>query len=96
VRAMELLFERLDAARHLLEKIVLLLDDVLQCVNLLIQLRFNINGAPIIVYAHSVKSVVFLRGVMGSAGRLWLSRPPTIQRESAARSAARRGLAHRK
>ena len=38
MRAMKFLFERLDAARHLLEKIVLLLDDILQCVNLLIQL----------------------------------------------------------
>jgi hypothetical protein len=48
---------------------VLLLDDILQRIYLLIQFAFNINGAPFIILAHSVKSVVFLQGVMGSAGR---------------------------
>lgn len=67
MRAMEFLFKSLDASGHLLEKIMLLLDDILQRIDLLIQLTFNI--IPFIVFAHSVKSVVFLRGVMGSAGR---------------------------
>ena len=41
---------------------MLLLDDILQRINLLVQLAFNINGTPFFVYAHSVKSVVFLQG----------------------------------
>jgi hypothetical protein len=50
---------------------MLLLNNILQCVNLLIQFRFNINGAPIVVYAHSVKSVVFLRGSLCQAPSSW-------------------------
>lgn len=83
MRAMEFLFKSLDASGHLLEKIMLLLDDILQRIDLLIQLTFNI--IPFIVFAHSVKSVVFLRGSLYQSPSSWIS---------AARSAARRGLAH--
>ena len=42
---------------------MLLLDDILKRINLLVQLTFNINGTPFFLFAHSVKSVVFLQGV---------------------------------
>ena len=58
---------------------MLLLDDILQRIDLLIQLAFNINGAPFFVYAHSVKSA-FYRSLY-QAPYSWIS---------AARSAARR------
>lgn len=50
---------------------MLLLDDILQRINLLIQLAFNIK--PFIILAHSVKSVVFLRGSLYQSPSSWIS-----------------------
>ena len=66
--AMKLLCKRLDTSGHLLEKLMLLLDDILKCIDLLIQLALNINGAPFFLFAHSVKSVVFLQGFVRICG----------------------------
>lgn len=38
---------------------MLLLNNILQRIYLLVQLAFYINGAPFVIFAHSVKSVFY-------------------------------------